>query len=218
MRDFWSDSKFAKWIYGEKPEYNPNGHYDTEGWHKYQEELKRLKPIRYWITEVFLDEFQDIVYLPYDTYRAIKRYITNRFRDKTHVLISTLPKGKWHDMDTRILYANFDSLVWFVEVELATEASEEGETGVDVLNWHCDFKLEGKLMDSSKAFRKVRTIYNWWKFERPIKEKAIEDGWTATTVDREIKTGRLSQLEAELDKEDTKMLCELMKVRRVLWT
>lgn len=56
---------------------------------------------------------------PLEKFKAINRYIYYRWAVKTHALTSTLKRGMGHELDDRMLYALFDELVEFVEVEHA---------------------------------------------------------------------------------------------------
>lgn len=116
MRTYWSNSKFADWVRGTK---QPTA-LTSEGWKKWNKEAQLKHPFRYWMAEEALDNIQRFVYWPYHTLSDIYHYLDNRFISRTHVLTSRLAKGKWHEMDERLIHCMFDELIRFVEVELAS--------------------------------------------------------------------------------------------------
>ena len=75
--------------------------------------------MRYWLAEEGLDHVQKIINRPRNRLQDARHYIDNRWISKTHSLTSNLKKGQWHEFETRLLYSTFDSLVDFVEIELA---------------------------------------------------------------------------------------------------
>ena len=116
MKSYWSYSKFADWLRG-----TPNPLPDTmEGWDAWRKEAAKNHKIRYWIAEKGLDYLQNILFSPFILTNSIRCYIRNRWIDHTHALTSNLKRGAWHDLDYRLLYAIFDELVNFVEIELAS--------------------------------------------------------------------------------------------------
>jgi hypothetical protein len=75
--------------------------------------------VRYWLAEEGLDHLQNIINWPRNRVQDVRHYIDNRWISKTHALTSNLKKGQWHEFETRLLYSAFESLVDFVEIELA---------------------------------------------------------------------------------------------------
>lgn len=113
--EYWSCSPLADLIRGtRKPQV-----LEVSAWDTWEVNAKRAHPLRYWIAEEFLDKAQDVLTAPFKAARSVRYYINNRFSTKTHCLESTLPRGQWYDMDTRILHCLFDELVNFVEQEQA---------------------------------------------------------------------------------------------------
>lgn len=113
--NYWSCTKFADWLRGTgKPPYGT-----SEEWTQWKVNAKANK-FRYWLAEEFLDDLQDVIMWPSDTLYSIKYWLCNRFVTKTHTLTSsTLKPGQWHEFDTRMFYCVFDTLVDFVEIEIA---------------------------------------------------------------------------------------------------
>lgn len=111
---YWSCSKFADWLRGTP---KPSSGTSAE-WKAWKTEAK-TKPLRYWLAENGLDHIQDTLCWPINRMKILRTYLNNRCFIKSHALTSRLPRGEWHDFDTRLLYAAFDGLVNFVEIEQA---------------------------------------------------------------------------------------------------
>ena len=115
MRKYWSCSKFADWVRG-TPKLNFGTSKEWDQWHT---TAKSTHPFRYWLAEQALDLLGDAwVWVP-DKLNSIRYYLNNRYTTRTHTLTSNLPRGEWHEFDTRILHCLFDELVNFVEIEQA---------------------------------------------------------------------------------------------------
>lgn len=113
--NYWSCTKFADWLRGNaKPEYASG-----KEWSQWKKASKAKHRFRFWLAEEGLDKIQNFIMWPSDKLYAFKYWINNRFITHTHRLTSNLPKGVWHDLDTRILHCLFDELVNFVEIEQA---------------------------------------------------------------------------------------------------
>lgn len=233
--NYWSCSKFADFIRGEKKPYA----LELGKWDDWKKNLKKRKPIRYWFCEKFLNKAQDFFMLPIDLYRSVKVYIRNRFIDKIHYLKTNLKPGEYYDLDHRIIHGLFSELTDYVEVELAHLSKwdknkkykfKKGrcpEAGLDYLNWACgltcgeDFGLSKNDKDylkptpQAKSSQKILELYNWWKnrdnradpYEIYTKEK-----------DGKFYYKKIHKLERNYEKEDTKMLIDLIKIRGSLWT
>lgn len=116
---YWSNSKFSKWIQETfanttKPYALPLGQ-----WSKWNKALQTAHPLVYWFTEDFLNWAQNVVNYPKDVLDDVRYWGYNRFVSKPHVLDTKLEKGKYHEIDTRILRGLFETLVDFIEVEKA---------------------------------------------------------------------------------------------------
>ena len=172
MKNYWSCSKFADWLRGTaKPASGT-----CEAWSAWEKQAKQ-KSLRYWLAEEGLDYLQNIVYAPMTFTNAIRRYISNRFVVKTHALTSsTLKRGQWHELDTRLLYAAFDELINFVETDLAytnyiCSSAEDRkkfympwhrkffrlgfwrcpEAGLNYLNWASQLKNDDEWLDKNDS-------------------------------------------------------------------
>jgi hypothetical protein len=190
--NYWACSKFADWIRGEKKPYA----LELGAWDDYYSDLKKRKPIRYWITEKFLKTLQNIVYFPYDIYNTIDCYVRNRWIDKTHMIDTGFKPGGFYEIDQKILHGLFKELVDFVEKDLARMGSYcdknvkyKFHRGRCVEAAYAYFKWAGKLRDvypdgsrksseQAKTSRKIKKLYEWWTNVRPNRVDPYEDsGW-----------------------------------------
>ena len=184
---YWTCSKAADFIRGEKKPFA----LEWGAWDDYYTDLKKRKPIRYWITEKMLKHLQNIVYYPYDLYNETKFYIRNRWIDKTHYLKTGLKPGGYHEFDERILHGLFNELVYYVEMELAHLSLwdttkkynfKKGrcvEAAYDYFKWENNLRYDensgmlpedeqyGQLTDQAIKSRKIQELYEWWTIIRP---------------------------------------------------
>ena len=115
MRNYWTCSNFADWVRG-TPKI-PSG--TSEEWTKWHKDAKLAHPVRFWLAEEALSELDDAWnYVP-TKINNVRYYLNNRYTTKTHALTSNLPKGQWHEFETRLLHCTFDSFVDFIEIETA---------------------------------------------------------------------------------------------------
>lgn len=116
--NYWSCSKFADWVRGIKK----GGAKTGRGWREWEQEGKRLHPVRYWIAEEALDAVQNFIWWPVDKIHDVKYYINNRWVTRTHSLTAhprDIKPGQWRDVGNRFLPCLFNELVDFVEIETA---------------------------------------------------------------------------------------------------
>ncbi len=202
----WTCSKFADSIRGTKKPY-ALGWDEWDQWHK---SAKQKHPVRYWIAETGLKKLQNLIYYPYDIYHTIKTYIRNRFIDKLHYLHTGLKPGEYHDLDYRMLHGLFNELVIYVETECAWSYGKPKEVkhlykfkdgsckqaGLDYLNWGIKDKYKGKLTTFAKSCKEIKRLYLWWTVKRPQRKNPHLDKYY---------------------EEDTKMLVDLINIRKDLW-
>jgi hypothetical protein len=202
----WTCSKFADSIRGTKKPF-ALGWDEWDQWHK---SAKQKHPVRYWIAETGLKKLQNLIYYPYDIYHTINTYIRNRFIDKLHYLHTGLKPGEYHDLDHRILHGLFNELVIYVETECAWSYGKPKEVkhlykfkngsckqaGLDYLDWGIKDKYKGKLTPFAKSCKEIKRLYLWWTEKRPQRKNAYLDKWYD---------------------EDTKMLIDLINIRKDLW-
>ena len=191
--NYWACSKFADWIRGEKKPYA----LEWGAWDDYYSDLKKRKPIRYWITEHFLKTLQNIIYLPYDIYETIDCYVRNRWIDKTHVIQTGFKPGKFYEIDDKIMYGLFNELVDFVEKDLAHIGTHSDKNvkykfhkGRCVEAAYAYFRWASRLKDvddkgqktsseQAKTARKIKKLYEWWTKTRPSRvDPYVSSGWS----------------------------------------
>lgn len=226
--NYWSCSKFADLIRGEKKPYA----LELGEWDKWKNTQKTERPWRFWLSDTFLNKLQDIICFPIDIYNTIRIYIRNRYFDKIHYLKTDLIPGDFYDLDTRILHGLFNELVIFVEKELAhlskwnTEKKYKFVKGrcvdaaYDYFEWANNLKQDGKLTDQAKFSRKLQQLYEWWTIERPNRpDPYVKYSYSKTNKKSETKKYKdISKIEADYESEDTKKLIELIKIRNSFWT
>jgi len=116
------------------------------------------------------------------------------------------------------------------------------EAGVDYLNWACNLKYNkawgvikkdpkyGKPTAQALTAQKIKRLYFWWK-DRPNRPEHMtvtgftwdqnkEDYLLGGKISRKELSNfkKLEKIEADYEKEDTKMLIELLKIRKELWS
>jgi hypothetical protein len=233
--NYWGCSKFADWIRGTPKPFA----LEWDAWTTWHKEAKSKHPFRYWIADELLDILQDIVYLPIDIYYTIEVYIRNRFIDKIHYLKTGLKPGEYYDLDYRILHGLFYELVKLVESEFAHMAScgqknkykfirgRCTQAGLDYLDWSMNLKygdndgilkgdkLYGKPTHQAETAEKILELYKWWK-NRDNRQDPHE--LFSKENSGKYYYRKIHKMEESYDKEDTKMLIELIKIRKSLWT
>lgn len=233
--NYWNCSKIADLIRGTKKPYA----LELGSWDRWHKEAKKSHPFRYWIAESGLKTLQDIIYLPVDVYNNIRIYIHNRWIDSSHLIKTGLKPGQYYDLDTKILHGMFYELADLVEIEYSHLSKWNNkkqytfiggrciEAGLDYLDWasKLTYDTDYGLRKGDKGFgeptpqaitaQKTLELYNWWKnranrpdpFDLYNKEK-----------DGNNYIRKIEKIERAYDKEDTKMLIELIKIRGGLWT
>jgi hypothetical protein len=278
--DHWTCSKLADKIRGTKKLKSGT----AKEWTNWKKAVKTAHPIRFWIADEGLTIAQNIVYWPYETLNNIRYYFRNRWITQSHALVAHnnhLKRGQWCDVGNRFLPCLFNSLVDFVEIELASMASwnsdkyklpfwnrieiirlgqwRNREAGLAHLDWEIDLKygdndgisstdkLYGKPTHQAIAAKEIKDLYLWWTdiySNRPDpydvsgytaccdeKRKLIADAGEDTLAffdhENESKELRekikaahkiLTKIEKDYEKEDTRMLTRLIKIREKLWS
>lgn len=219
---YWTCSKFANWIRGEKKPFALS----FEGWDAWKEKQRKERPWRYWMSDTLLRKLQDMLYYPSDLLYSIRCYLRNRFITQTHNLKSDLKKGEWYDLDTRILHCLFYELVEFVEVELSHLSKWDRnkkykfkngrcvEAAYDYFSWANNLTEEYSERQREDSI-KIKNLYEWWTKERPNRI----DPLMSITKESHGKTyyKLIDDIEQDYAKEDTEKLIELIKIRNSLW-
>lgn len=201
--NYWSCSKFANWIlinYTGTPKPNAATMEDWGEWHR---NAKQANKFAYWVADELLDDIQDVVNFPLDLFDAVRCRFLNQFVDKIHYLKTGLKPGEYSDVDHRILYALFNTLVDFIEIEKAyhsvifcgdDELKEEfpqwykkrwtrwgrfrsAKAGLKHLEWEIALTNDedGTPTHQAVAAKEQLDLYNWWKNVRPARKEPYDD-------------------------------------------
>ena len=137
--------------------------------------------------------------------------------------VYTLEKN-WCDKDIILLHAAFQILVDFVEQEKPDR----------IIDWDVD-KLH------KKAWREIKSLYNWWRRERPARKSPFDDKRIkhpplkfakipGSDLSRRVEPDKKKyanyyralkkhwRLEQEWEEEDQRNLHRLIDIRKFLWT
>ena len=137
--------------------------------------------------------------------------------------IHTLEKG-WCDKDEVLLHVAFQLLIDFIEQEKPDE----------IVDWNVD-ELH------RKAWKEIKSLYNWWKKERPARKSPLDDNRLkrpplklekilgsdlCKMVEPDKKKyasyyralGEHWKLEQKWEEEDQCNLHRLIDIRKFLWT
>lgn len=189
--NYWTCSKFADWIRGEKKPFA----LEWGKWDEWKEEQKKKRPVRFWLSDTFLGWLQDIVYFPSDIYHSVDIYVRNRWIDKTHVIQTGFKPGKFYEIDDKIMHGLFNELVDFVEKDLAHKGQYGSKTKFKFKNGRCvdaayayfkwcnnlkEKNEDGRrvLTDQAKSSRQIQKLYEWWTKTRPSRIDPYDaSGW-----------------------------------------
>ena len=174
--NYWSCSKFAKWVsvtFGARPKMDSG---TSEEWAEWRKDVRKNHPVVFWFTEEFLDAVQNFIWWPCDKICDAHFYAFNRYVSKTHYIKTELEAGEYHSIDKRLRHGMFTELVDFIEVEKAYHHcvfSDEKraryklpwwrggwrwlrwgiwrcpQAGLDYLEWESSLKFDDEWMDKS---------------------------------------------------------------------
>lgn len=243
----WNCSKFADWIRGEKKPYALEwGEWDK--WDKKQKEerpwrfclsdtlLPKIQDIVYFPYDIYRTVkiyirnryFDKLHYLRtglkpgqyYDLDTRILHGLFNELVDFVEIELSHLSKSdrnkNYKFKNGRCIEAAYDYFDWVTNLKY----DEDYLTSSDDEHY-------GKLTDQAKNYRKIKKLYEWWKNTRPNRVNPYADpqlGDIDTICDNKKYKNKKKlyeqayQQEIDHENEDTKMLIELIKIRKSLWT
>lgn len=238
---YWSCSKFASWIRRKFGNFDKPNCATSEQWSEWRDNSKTNHPNIYWFTEEFLNKAQNFIYWPYDRYCDVRHYLYNGFVTKPHYLKTGFKFGRYYEIDDRMLYGMFETLVDFIEIEKAHMGSWNHpeyksinpwwkewrcpEAGLAHLDWEISLEKpqkdeDGKEIPFSDSPRQAESakeqlaLYNWWKYTRPNRP----DPYKVIHGKGNKKYDKIIQMEDEYRREDEEMLIRLVKIREHLWT
>ncbi len=218
----WNSTKLADFIRGEAKPYA----LQLGEWGDYYNDLRKRKPIRYWITEILFVKIQNIICWPFRFFTSIRYYIRNRWIYQTHLIKTGLSPGNYYDLDHRILFGVFTELVDFVEIELAHLSLFNYTTQYTFKNRRCVqaaydyFEWTNSLTEEwdlplKQNMQTVKELYEWWTIDRPLRQ----DTSSINSLSHGPKYFKLiSTLENKYYQEDTDKLVILIKIRQHLWS
>jgi hypothetical protein len=196
--NYWSCSKFADFVRGEQKPFALG----FDEWDEWRDDVRRRRPVRYFLAEEVSDRLQDVLYFPKDIYRTIRAYVDNRFIHKTHCLKTGLRPGSFYELEHRMLHGLFNELKEFVEVDLGTTYASwhEGdfkirggkcpEAGLAYLEWAIGLKMDeeygvskksskyGKPTRQAEVAKEIKEIYEWWSGRDDRPDPSEVSGWS----------------------------------------
>jgi hypothetical protein len=129
--------------------------------------------------------------------------------------------------------------LWDRDKKYKFQRGRSVEAAYDYFNWVTNLKYDesygtskehqhyGRLTDQAKNYRKIKKLYEWWKNERPNRKNPHDDpslGDISDICDNKKYSKKKKvylkayEIEQQQEREDSKMLVELIKVRNHLWT
>lgn len=233
MRTYANEWRVFEYL---RKKFNVNKPYALEwgGWEKWDQKLKKERPVAYFLTEAVPDFINDVAHYIPTPISDIRYYCRNRFYRKSHVLPTGFKPGKYYDLDERILHGLMNSLVDFVEVEKAYKSrwcgTKESKTakwskgrcpelGLEYLNW--EMTLDDPSLDEynrsdsqAQVAREIRAIYDWWTVTRPARPDPYEvSEWSALCDEkRNGGVGFMEKGTPEFERRKTKSLKILRKI------
>ena len=203
--------------------FNPPNSLDMDGWNAFESEFKRKAPVRYLIQ--FIATQISYVFASLSRIAWSIRYRTVR---KYHLVNTKLNPG-YHEIDTRMLHANFELLVDYVEIECANMADindrarlpappggwlprimkvkefRSRELGMKHLEWETTLSsptLPELDRSPDQAARAVQVIilYTWWKDIYPNR-KALEAPDRGDGVGLEFLSRKWQKANPEMNKK-----------------
>lgn len=233
---YWSCSTFAdkiRRLFGCKSKPNSATLEDWETWYNTNEQIS---PFCMWLTEKFLNKIQNALHSPLDVINDCSFYIRNRFVNRTHYCATSLTPGQYHEIDTRILNGMFETLVDYVEIEMARSFNawnqliptnrplcyrwtkwRDPDSGIKKLEWEMSlvYTEEDGIDPSNPIFgtsteqaKGAAEIYFLYKWWTSLRSSRGE----GTTYDER------EAMHAWYSNEDTAMAIRLIKMRASLWT
>jgi len=128
---------------------------------------------------------------------------------------------------------------WRADKKYKFKGGKCPEAGVDHLVWEMGLRYDedfvnkgdpdyGKLTPQAKSAKKVLELYRWWLERDNRPDPMVESGYSdlcdgslrsiAGDKKRLAALKRLTKMEEDYEAEDEKMLCRLIRIRKVLWT
>jgi len=104
--------KFTKWM-----NFDPPSSLDMDGWNEFESKFRKKAPIRYFIKYYIVLKIGDFFTWLLNVAWGVRYRTVNKYH-----LVNTKLNPGYHEIDTRMLHANFELLVDYVEIECANMA------------------------------------------------------------------------------------------------
>jgi hypothetical protein len=200
---------------------------ETYCWEDYYADLKKVYPVKYFFVYTLVEFLKYKIWFPLsrplkNTLYWLKCHLVPKHRYHMLDLRQRDYTHGWIDIDTRILYANFNLLNEFVKHEIDNfYCPTEEECNSD----EC-WALSNKKQRA--AFFEIMNLHYWWNTRRALDQKKCADArsaWHQRKYKQKIfdeETDRLWQEHLRQDQAfedlETEMLIRLIKIRNSLWT
>ena len=154
-------------------------------WRVWHAESKKKYPVRYFLTHTLPEHIKKVRRIVLAPYIAVSNFFYFRFIEKHHVIRTALKPG-WHEYDEKMLHANFQLLVDYVELDCASQedwkpsfwkritkgldAWRSREMGIKHLAPHPvneDPSCAEQISKRNQIRKELIDLYVWWKDIRP---------------------------------------------------
>lgn len=198
-------------------------------WEDYYEEMKAKHPVRYFVNETLsmwihlniVRPLNDVLYYIKSHVVPSRRYHMLDLRQQSTVGNDRPYRYGWIDSDTQIEYAIGNILAKFVEDEQHT--LERISRLKELVN-STDNDDERACLESDLAStQKIYNLYTWWtrdRIARQVEYDTLLHNWSLARDSGPATTEweQLNALELLMEEEKTEKLCEIMRIRRCMWT
>ena len=206
-------------------------------WGEFKRREKNASPLIYWLLEERLPRMQRIVNWPRDFLGSIGAYCHRRWIEQPHLLRTGIKPGKWVALSSRLLSANMNALVDYVEIEMAKEwvAIDRAhgkrsyqtrsrwwrsfrcpEAGLAYLAWEITLdqsESDPPMPRQAHRAREILAIYRWWKEVRPQRPDPMEASGLGTLYEaafqsnQDVTSSMWCPPELEIANEKYRELC-----------
>lgn len=187
-------------------------------WEKWRENAKNKNPVKYFFMETFFEIIRSIAFRIDRVIYFIRCHTFNKY----HLLDLRQPKWgyqqyKWgySDIVQRMIYANFNLLVEYIEKEY--DGAESIEKFITDLKGEKDVP-PGQIQGLEKALE----LYKWWKYVLPEMQKEYDAAVHEAVKDRKSpdrdKLNKTWEMEENIENTIDAKLKELIDIRRGMWT
>lgn len=201
-------------------------------WEDWNDEVKQLHPVKYWISETFGDFIRYKIWLPIwrpienARYWFVSHFVPSR---RYHFLDLRQPcksgeisnfdcyRWGWQDVPEKMLYAMFNLLGEYLKKE----------EPADLIKWYSieDINADPCLKSQYEALNEAKAIYHWWTVERKLeleKDSKLLHSWSEAKKSMDPNTkelwDKLQESGKVQEEKIDEMLIRLLKIRRNLWT